>query len=366
MDKDTQGKAIVKQATAAAAMLLVAGFLMLGFFVEDLRIDNVFYNITSRFLGREIRTVSDLNRLFNAHETSAADVRDAIRGNRRLDNYQTLLLGFVNEVERVRPNHNWWVFYQNIKRMAIEPVDWLAAQSIIGTQQGQGRFFVHSSRIAYYSNMPHETFLRIMVHELTHAMDIIIFEYEGRAVNTAFHNIETGAGTSVMEVLTTIFEVRIYRAMGGRDVFLSKYRNMIRLLQPLIDEVGEAEIVNYLFEGNIETFNRSMRRYYRDIAILTEYMDTFWGYSNALIDADFLNSFVRRNIDFYLTMAARRLQNGALAQNVYETEARSFRSWMHDLAAVAWRDNVAGQRFMDRAEFDEMFEEMERRIFDGR
>jgi len=322
-------------------------------------VDSVTNTLPSQITRGAINTVEELNTAFNAHEITVADVRRAIDQNPNLTGYRELLNQFISDVERARPNHNWWVFYQNVQRMEITTVEGTLGDGGQGAWGGSldGTFDFTNSNVVYRSDLSASRKTEILRHEWVHALDGIVITYQSRRVDTTFHDhLGSRYGESITEALTSAFNTHISSYTDPTHV------NIVHLLRPLIDQISMAEAASILFEGDIYTFIEAARPYYEDIETLVTYLDTFFRFNNRRVDADFFERFTNRIIHFYVTAWAQRLDNNIVTQREYDAEMLVMRPAIYGLISRQWEANIPNQTFMSIVEYDALFSEIEQQI----
>ena len=74
----------------------------------------IYTNITE-ILPNRVSTPQELNEVFNTQSITKDDVHKAIDENENLIEFKDIIHEYVDDVYKVRPEQNWWIFYQNIK-----------------------------------------------------------------------------------------------------------------------------------------------------------------------------------------------------------------------------------------------------------
>ena len=231
-----------------------------------------------------------------------ADVLRAIEENQNITEYKDIIIDFVHDVDRVRPHHNWWVFYQNVKRMTFstftpEESPWT------------GEFSLTTSDISYRNNLSEGRRIRTIRHELIHALHLIIIEIDGTIIRRGFSDQETNYGASVLEALTSLFN---YYSGNIRD---GRFNTERLFFKPIFDNFDKAELFDVLFDGNIDDFIELVRPYANKIEEFISYIDAHTAVPNAhnaKLGDDFLNRMYEKIITIGLEQITNELNAGMI------------------------------------------------------
>lgn len=307
-------KKIKKEFIATAQSVLICGVIIsialcLPTEVKSYALSTVqnVYNEAKEVIPNSISTVEELNDVFNAQSITKDDVHKAIDENENLIEFKHIIHEYVDDVYEARPEQNWWIFYQNIKRMNIFYVDNIKIFNATGT------FNQLTSTIEILNTLDEKDLKITLRHELTHALSLIQIIIDGKLVDITFHNFISIYGRSTMEMLTSSFNSY---SGGYNDYSYSIYK---RIFDPLKIALGEKEFNNLLFEGNIDNFIENCKPYYNDISNYISYHDTllFEKLNKFNIDEDFFKKLNSKTIEFYLNVQYNLLKNGSITYEYY-------------------------------------------------
>jgi len=335
-----------KQMVLIAGIAVMVAFTVPGIITTDFSyisqpIHSIQATITSSRLTT-IDSIEQLNEVFGANGISSTDVHRAIEENSNLEEYREIMHQFVEDVDRVIPQQNWWIFYQNVQRMNI----------IIFEEHGRaGVFRAGTSEVGY---SPTRNKIISLRHEFVHALSEISIIIDSYLVNMSFLNLDSYHGLATKEVLVAVFNTYI------SDYQDNSYTNIEFFLQPLIDQKGTYEITSYLSRGDINNFSNDSMYYFDDIDALIGYLDVFLNQCGTQsIDTYFLERFHVMSINFFLTLRANQLDNNLITYEEYVEKAIYFKTSLYFRINRAWNcDNV---EFMNILEHYAMFAEYEQR-----
>lgn len=268
------------------------------------------YSVITKIMPNRISTPQELNESFNTSLITKNDVHKAINENKNLNNYNEIIHEFVDDVEKVNPNQNWWIFHQNIKRMNIDynPT----------TPNAAGTFNPYTSEILILDSLNEYSLKTSLRHELTHALSLIDMKYDDKHIKIHFNNTFSGYGRSVMELLTCSFN-----SYSGSYID-SSYIHYKNLFNPLINKVGETKFNNILFEGDINSFVDLCNPYFNNPYEYITHLDAVFFSDNGgdfrtkrITDIDFLTRFRNMTIDFYVNLQYEQLKSGNITYDYY-------------------------------------------------
>ena len=267
------------------------------------------YTEAFNLLPNYISSQEELNKEFNTYEITKDDVHKIIDENNNIKDYKNIIHEFVDDVYRIQPNHNWWIFYQNIKRMKIEAHNLKNCSS---------NFNLKNSKIEIDTSLDDEHLKIALRHELTHALSIIDIIVDNKKVVLCYFNFVSGYGRSIMEMLTSSFNSTTGK---GEDFGYDRYK---KLFQPLKIQLGEYKFTETLFTGNIDSFIEQCKPYYENIEEYISYVDAiFYCYNsgdwrNKLdTNEDFFMKFNIMSMEFFLTLQQNQLKNGIIPYEAY-------------------------------------------------
>ena len=276
----------------------------------SLQIGQKAYNSIVQILPNRITTPSELKEEFNTNTITKDDIHKAIDNNPNLNYYNSTIHKYVNDVYKKYPDHNWWIFYQNIKNMTINYDD-----NLINID---GSFNPKTSEILISKTLKNTSPQIVLRHELTHSLSLINKKIDDKNVKINFINNFSGYGRSVMELLTCGFN-----SYTGNYIDYS-YEDYNFLFEPLINKIGKNKFYSNLFTGDIESFTNMCDPYFENSYKYISSLDAIF-YKNIkgdirtqrFINKDFLINFRNMTVDFYVNLQYEQLKSGNITYDYY-------------------------------------------------
>lgn len=264
----------------------------------------------------KISTIDELNNTFDTSAITVDIVHTAIDEQQNFtDEEKKLIHEFVNDVNNKRPNQDWWIFYQNIKKMNI-----IYVTSIEGAN---GLFWHDNAHIDIVQSLDEQKKKEVLRHELTHALTIFLGNVDGYKVQVDFFNNQSEYGKRTLEMLTSLFNSQI------SDYNDLSYGNEQFIFQPIIDTIGINNFIEPLFSGDIYSFINICKPYYSEIEDYIAYFEAFFcsldkNKVNSTIDKDLILKFNDMTLDFYLNTKAHQLKTGKINFQEYISDKNIF------------------------------------------
>jgi len=276
-----------------------------------------------------INSIEELNSVFDTQSISINDVYQLIKESENSSEIKSLLNEFVKDNNKVYPNQNWWIFYQNLKKIKFEK----ETEYSEGFPPNFSALFTPSTCTIKYSATLDEEKLKIAIrHELTHSKYRIDTKVDNYTINIKFADYNSDYGRSVYEMLTSLEN----SYCGNYDD--NGYINERFLFQPLIEEVGTKEITDTLNE-NIYTFINLCKPYYSDIEDFIVCVDTYYDFlystdKNADLNKDFIDKLSTMSIDLFLQVKSYQLENNKISFKDYQKEAEEFKTGLYKTLTI--------------------------------
>lgn len=286
----------------------------------------------------KITSQDTLDEVINTKDIKVENVHEAIDYNKKLEAYANLIHEYVDDVYVKRPKQNWWIFYQNVKRMTINSV----SEEVLGTEVA-GTFDGSKSKINYLNGLEDEIKKSVIKHELTHALNRIKINIENYNIDISFNKYGSTYGYKIGEALTSLFNsyCGAFEDIG--------YRNELLILEPFIRVIGEDKLTEPINYGGIDEFIKICKPYYKDIEKYVSYFDTFFSYADPnegwikdSIDEDFLLKFNEISLELYLCLTEKSLESNKLTTSEYLSNSRSYISILQNLVNNVYYEKITG------------------------
>lgn len=268
------------------------------------------YNSIVEIIPNTISTPEELKQEFDTKSITKYDVHKVIDENEKLNNFNDIIHEFVNDVDRYNPDQNWWIFYNNIKRMNIN--------YNVEVSNADGTFNPKTAELSVLDTLKDDKLKIILRHELTHALSLIDTKIDNKNVEISFNNTFSGYGRSVMELLTCGFNSNTGKYIDPT------YRRYNFLFQPLINKMGPNNFYDVLFKGDINSFASMCDPYFENTYKYITHLDAVFYEDNGgdfmtkrITDTEFLINFRNMTIDFFVNLQHEQLKSGNISYNYY-------------------------------------------------